>query len=79
MGSLLLVMFVAVANLALGAGVAIATGAAPPLREIVDGVIYERDDDDDGDQEDNADNKNDADRDATQESGNEAGECDSAG
>lgn len=40
MVSLMLIMFVAIANLAVGAKAAIVLGDAPPLREIVDGVIY---------------------------------------
>jgi hypothetical protein len=85
MSWLLLVMFVAVANLALGAGVAIATGHAPPLREIIDGIIYERYDDneddgdigDGGDIEDDAVLEDDADTVATKEAG--GGEASSAG
>ncbi|MEZ6069907.1 MAG: hypothetical protein R3C10_06420 [Pirellulales bacterium] len=41
MGTILLIVVIALANLALGAAIAIGTGAAPPLREIIDACIYE--------------------------------------
>jgi hypothetical protein len=73
MSSLLLVMLVAVANLALGAGVAIATDAAPPLREIIDGIIYERYDDSGNEV---GGNEVDAATDATKAAGDDPGESD---
>lgn len=74
MSSLLWVMLVAVGNLAIGAGVAIATGKAPPLREIIDGIIYERYDDE---RYDDGDNQRAAETFSTEEAG--AGKTNSAG